>query len=78
MKYIKKSKEPKSLTAIKNLENTRYEAKFNNLPPNAIQDIVQSLLKDQGYLCCFCMNEITEWTAQLIHFLPEKHLTPKS
>lgn len=73
MKYIKKGTEPKSLTAIKKLKELKLKPKFENLPPSVIQDILQSLLKEQGHLCCFCTNEITEMTAQIIHFLPEEY-----
>jgi uncharacterized protein (TIGR02646 family) len=73
MKYIDKKPEPQSLTKLKNLKYTDYKPQFHNLPVNVWNDIVNQLLLDQGFLCCFTLDEITPETAILVHFYPMKH-----
>jgi uncharacterized protein (TIGR02646 family) len=73
MRYIKKGKEPQTLQAIKGLaQRTGQLPAFEALPANVVYEIVQALLYDQGWLCCYCMNEISSETSRLVHFLPFK------
>ncbi|BBC24252.1 hypothetical protein [Pseudanabaena sp. ABRG5-3] len=51
MKYIKKKKEPKSLTDKRNTEGSIYEC--------AQLDWQKQLLNEQGYLCAYCMRPIS-------------------
>ncbi len=73
MKYIEKNPEPQSLTKLKNLKYTDYKPRFHNLPVNVWTDIVNQLLTDQGFLCCYTLDEITAETAVLVHFYPAEH-----
>jgi uncharacterized protein (TIGR02646 family) len=73
MRYIKKGKEPQGLSAIKNLAaRTGQYPIFENLPVQVVYEIMQALLYDQGWLCCYCMNEISSETSRIVHFLPFK------
>lgn len=68
MIYIKKGKEPISLTAYK-----KYKlATFNDCNK---ADIRLSLLKEQGYLCAYCMRRIYEDNTRIEHWKPESKLT---
>ncbi len=59
MKYISKSKEPKSLTEYRSTPN----ASFDNCNK---EDIRLSLLKEQGYICAYCMDRINDnWNKDL-------------
>lgn len=51
MRYIKKKKEPKSLTAKRNTEGACYDG------PQL--DWQEQLLDEQGYLCAYCMGRIS-------------------
>lgn len=51
MKYIKKGKEPQTLTDKRNTEGTIYEC--------AQKDWQEDLLKEQGHLCAYCMRRIS-------------------
>jgi uncharacterized protein (TIGR02646 family) len=72
MRYIKKGKEPQTLASFRNLMVRNFTPAFENLPAHVLEDIVLSLIQDQGWLCCYCMNEITHETARLVQFLPFK------
>lgn len=56
MILIKKKLEPHSLTEYKQTMN----ASFDNLPSEIKDDIRKSLLKEQGYICAYCMKRIEE------------------
>ena len=73
MKYIHKSSEPKSLFTLRNLRSEKFNPSFDKLPPNVYYDIIASLLRDQGFLCCYTMNEISPETAELVHFHPRTY-----
>lgn len=49
MILIKKNKEPKEWTEYRNTPGVDYQA---------IPELVQSLLKEQGYICAYCMRRI--------------------
>jgi uncharacterized protein (TIGR02646 family) len=72
MKYINKGKEPQTLQTLKNMAGRNFIPSFDNLPPNVIYEIINNLLLEQGFLCCYCMNEIAPDSAKLVHFLPFK------
>lgn len=52
MKSIIKQSEPKSLVAHRSQANANYE----NYPDK--DKLRESLLKEQGYICCYCMSRI--------------------
>lgn len=49
MILITKNKEPKEWTEYQNTPGVDYQA---------IPELVQSLLKEQGYICAYCMRRI--------------------
>ncbi|MDX2303812.1 MAG: hypothetical protein NW226_13485 [Microscillaceae bacterium] len=73
MKYISKTVEPKSLINFKNLKYPKFTPSFENLPPSVLHDIIQHLIHDQGYLCCYTLDEITPETAILVHIHTPKY-----
>lgn len=56
MKQITKISEPNSLTQHRVKSHSSYE----NLPTNAKNDLRNSLLAEQGHICCYCMKRIPE------------------
>ena len=34
------------------------------------QDLIQVLLQEQGYICCYCMKRIEGWDSHIEHFIP--------
>ena len=66
MFYIIKGREPASLTQYKKSK----EAYFDGFPYK--DDIRQSLLEEQGYLCAYCMRRIKSINEVTIeHYLPQ-------
>lgn len=62
MKYIQKEKEPNCLTAYKK----QSDASFKGLDSDCKKEIRQSLLEEQGYICAYCMQSISEdWNKKL-------------
>ncbi|OQY50167.1 MAG: TIGR02646 family protein [Candidatus Parabeggiatoa sp. nov. 2] len=72
MKYIKKSKEPASLRAfIEKEQRANIHPSYSNLDKPVIEYLNKALLKEQGYLCCYCMEEISLNSLRREHFLPQ-------
>lgn len=65
MKLIKKNQEPQSLTFHKKQEYATYE----NYPEKS--ELRQSLLEEQGYICCYCMARIAENKMRIEHWQPQ-------
>ncbi|ALS37459.1 uncharacterized protein (TIGR02646 family) [Enterococcus rotai] len=55
MLYIEKGREPNSLVGYKKQK----DASYRNLDSSVKIDIKNSLLKEQGYLCAYCMSRIS-------------------
>ncbi|WP_392341099.1 retron system putative HNH endonuclease [uncultured Shewanella sp.] len=69
MKQIFKSREPKSLLQYRNNVDAIYDGP--NFTP-VKSDIRESLLKEQGYLCAYCMRRISINRMKIEHFLCQK------
>ena len=68
MILIKKGNEPRSLTVYR---KTQY-AYFDGCPKDEIR---KSLLKEQGYLCAYCMRRIDLKHTRIEHWTPEAELS---
>lgn len=68
MIYIQKGKEPLSLTEYKKQPYAYYDGCNKD-------DIRSSLLREQGYLCAYCMRRINKEHMKIEHWRPEKVLT---
>ncbi|WP_224247775.1 retron system putative HNH endonuclease [Hyalangium gracile] len=55
MRHIRKGPEPQSLLAYRQTEGASYDG----LPQEAKDDIRAQLAREQGFLCCYCMQRIT-------------------
>jgi len=66
MQYIEKSREPKSFTEQK----AKGIQSFDDLEKT---DLRTSLIKEQGYLCCYCMSRIEDdrRKVKIEHWYPE-------
>ena len=66
MIYIKKGAEPKSLKEYRSQPNATYED-FRDK-----DDIREALLKEQGYLCAYCMSRISKDKMKIEHWISQK------
>lgn len=68
MKYIQKSKVPTCLTEYKK----QADASFKELDSDCKQEIRRTLLDEQGYICAYCMQPISEdWNKKLSKYKVE-------
>ncbi|WP_133014906.1 retron system putative HNH endonuclease [Clostridium cuniculi] len=66
MLLIKKGKEPNSLTMYKKQSNAYYNGYDKG-------DVRKALLKEQGYLCAYCMRRISEDKMKIEHYIPQSN-----
>ena len=78
MRYIRKSDEPESFTAWKERQKNR----GNPLTWKAFRrrvtvknDVYDALLREQGFICCYCGMQITRDTSHFEHFKPKSNIT---
>jgi len=64
MKYIKKFNEPTSLTQFRALPGAYYDDYREK------DELRQALIKEQGYICCYCMQRIKPETMHIEHWKP--------
>ena len=62
MKKIIKQSEPRSLVEHRSQSNANYD----NYPDK--DKLRESLLKEQGYICCYCMSRITSEQMKIEHW----------
>jgi len=71
MKEIVKSKEPTSLTTyredISKDDLAKFE-KFDTAPSDVKDELRESLLAEQGYICCYCMQRVEFKNSKIEHF----------
>ena len=83
MRSITKLTEPASLTQHRANRKVDYTPNYDNLPPQALADLRNSLVTEQGGICCYCMGrikplgtkmKIEHWQAQAEDKFPERQL----
>lgn len=70
MKYIKKSQEPSSLTEW-NKRRGNKTPNWKSFSQPVKNDVYYSLLKEQGYICCYCGRPISRKECHIEHFKPK-------
>lgn len=71
MKYIKKQTEPASLKEWKEQANENWQPSYDKLRNKLKDSIKEALMKEQGYLCCYCEQELTLNDSHIEHFRPQ-------
>ena len=71
MKKIIKQSEPRSLVKHRSQANANYD----NYPDK--DDLRKSLLKEQGYICCYCMSRIKSDEMKIEHWQPQTKYTSR-
>ncbi|MDF5728863.1 MAG: TIGR02646 family protein [Rhizonema sp. PD38] len=70
MKHIKKSQEPSSLTQWKQKLGSR-TPDWKSFSQPVKNEVYQSLLQEQGYICCYCSRPISRQNCHIEHFKPK-------
>lgn len=71
MKYIEKQREPQELINWKNQANSDWKPTYDKLDSFVKQAIKQSLMAEQGYICCYCENALSDNDSHIEHFQPQ-------
>ncbi|XZF61302.1 MAG: retron system putative HNH endonuclease [Gloeotrichia echinulata DVL01] len=70
MKYIQKSEEPESFTAWKKLANDDWNPSWEDLRKPQKTYVHNSLLQEQGFICCYCGRHINHENSHIEHLQP--------
>lgn len=65
MKYIKKGTEPSSLTEFRAAGGKRFDDYREK------KELSLKLMREQGFICCYCMQRIKPETAHIEHWKPQ-------
>jgi uncharacterized protein (TIGR02646 family) len=72
MRSIEKSGEPLAPTEWKRqMQKSPQNLSYGNLPGDVKNEIKAALLKEQGYICAYTMQGLTETTAHIEHVQPQ-------
>lgn len=76
MKYIEKGSGPRELrewfkAAPLNEDDNKINCRYPQIPTDVKEKIIDSLLKEQGYICCYTGIRISEKTMHIEHLKPQ-------
>ncbi len=75
MRYIEKTGEPRKFTEWKASENDDWQPTYDKLSGDVKKAVYDSLLTEQGGICCYCERELREDKSH--HDYHIEHLDPK-
>lgn len=67
MKYIQKRQEPASFTEWKSKASEDWQPTWEILRSSEKRDLHDALLREQGYICCYCEMRITQQNSHIEH-----------
>lgn len=70
MKHIIKGDEPPKLYDWKAQANENWKPTWDNFSGEPKQATKTALVKEQGYICCYCMKRIDEQASHIEHIIP--------
>jgi uncharacterized protein (TIGR02646 family) len=71
MKYIVKTSEPESLKIWKELQKETPNCNYGSLQNPEKRELHQSLLNEQGKICCYCQSRIDLDSSHIEHLKPQ-------
>ncbi len=72
MKYIQKGGEPPELTDWKAKSNVNWKPTFENLSGSVKAAVKHALMKEQGFICCYCECRLENEDSHIEHFKPQR------
>ncbi|HAA27510.1 MAG TPA: TIGR02646 family protein [Cyanobacteria bacterium UBA8553] len=76
MKYIKKGEEPESFKTWKVLARTTPNWSYSYLQNPEKRELHNALLREQGYICCYCGMRIARENSHIEHLKPQSATDP--
>lgn len=71
MKYVQKGNSPVEFVEWKELANENWEPTYANISRETKIALHNSLLIEQGYVCCYCGRSIEKEDSHIEHFVPQ-------
>lgn len=71
MKTIVKADEPQALLDWKQLAGPDWQPSFALLSGQVKQALLDALMKEQGFLCCYCESTLVQGDCHIEHFQPQ-------
>lgn len=71
MKFIKKGQEPQEFLAWKNKASDDWKPTYSNLGGSVKKALKNGLMREQGFLCCYCESELIVDKSHIEHFMPQ-------
>jgi uncharacterized protein (TIGR02646 family) len=72
MKLVLKGTEPASFTDWKSSTNDEWSPTYSTLQNPQKRDLHDSLLREQGFFCCYCGRDIDTSNSHIEHFRPQE------
>ena len=73
MKQIVKDDEPRDFAEWKAGDNMAHRPNWNRVPSPVRVSIHESLLREQGFICCYCESSISGDDSHTEHFRPRRY-----
>lgn len=73
MKFIVKGPEPTELLSWKAQANEDWQPTYDDLRDPEKTAVLNALLLDQGYLCCYCERSIAAGDCHIEHMIPQSN-----
>ena len=70
MKHIIKGTEPSGFSSWKEKDKMAHRPNWNRVPAQIKHRIHESLIREQGFICCYCERSIDKDTSHVEHFRP--------
>ncbi|NJL58278.1 MAG: TIGR02646 family protein [Desulfobacteraceae bacterium] len=71
MKFIVKQSEPEEFRKWKEMANENWQPAYKGLSGDPKNKVHESLLKEQGYICCYCNRYIDHKSSHIEHLVPQ-------
>jgi uncharacterized protein (TIGR02646 family) len=73
MRHIKKNEEPIEIIDWKNQANEDWKPDWGYFRGHPKIETHKALLREQGFICCYCGRRISRESSHIEHFKPRKH-----
>ncbi|MCG7849073.1 MAG: TIGR02646 family protein [ANME-2 cluster archaeon] len=73
MKHIVKDKDTPEFDKWKALDDYEWKKTYDDLVNPEKKEVKDSLMKEQGYICCYCERRLTDDDSHIEHFNPQSN-----
>ena len=70
MKRIEKGAEPMLFSIWKQQDSMAHRPQWNRVPAAISKSVHESLMREQGFICCYCESWISMDDSHIEHFRP--------